>query len=48
MNKLGKLMSTTAGLVALYLVLVNWFGATKLAGSFATAYIGAVKALQGR
>lgn len=48
MKQLLGLVGTSFGLIALYLVLTNWLGAKVVLGGLAEAYIGAVKALQGR
>lgn len=43
-----ELLTVTAGLVALYLVLVHYTGFSKAVASGGSAYVGAVKVLQGR
>lgn len=42
------LIGTSFGLIALYLVLVNWIGAANVINALGGTYTGAVKALQGR
>ena len=42
------LIGTSMGLIALYLVLTNFLGAKTVIGATGEAYVGAVKALQGR
>lgn len=44
----GKLMSATAGLIVLYLLVQNSFGASKVLGAFTDFYTRSVKTLQGR
>ena len=48
MGTLTKLMSGTAILIGMYLVLKNYTGATKIINASGNTYVGAVKALQGR
>lgn len=43
-----ELLTITAGLVALYLVVVHYTGFSKVLGAGSNAYTGGVKALQGR
>jgi hypothetical protein len=47
-NKFFGLIGTSFGLVALYLVLTNAFGAEKVLRAAGDTYVGAIKALQGR
>ncbi len=42
------LVGTSFGLVALYLLLTNSFGAAKLISETAKGYVGIIKVLQGR
>lgn len=49
MNKtVMRVLQITLILVFAYLVVVNWRGATAVIRSSGNAYIGSVKALQGR
>jgi hypothetical protein len=43
-----ELLVVTAALIAAYLVLTNYTGFSKSVASLGTAYVGGVKALQGR
>jgi hypothetical protein len=43
-----ELLVVTAALIAAYLVLVNYTGFSKSVSSLGSAYVGGVKALQGR
>lgn len=45
---LKELLTVTAALVAVYLVLVHYTGFSKSVASLGSAYVGGVKALQGR
>lgn len=42
------LIGTSFGLIALYLLLTNSFGAKSVIEALGGSYVGAVKALQGR
>lgn len=42
------LVGTSFGLIALYLILSNAFGAAKVLQALGDFYVGAVRALQGR
>jgi hypothetical protein len=42
------LIGTSFGLVALYLVLTNWVGASTVLGAAGRTYVDVIKALQGR
>lgn len=49
MNRIAfKILGTTGGLIALYLVLVNWMGAAAVLSTVGKTYVSAVKVLQGR
>lgn len=43
-----ELLTVTAGLVALYLIVVHYTGFSKAVSAGGSAYVGGVKALQGR
>lgn len=48
MKILGRFLATSLGLVALYLVLTNAFGAEKVLGATSRAYVDILRTLQGR
>lgn len=45
---MGKVLTITAGLIALYLIVANATGSGQLINSGGSVYVDAVKALQGR
>ena len=48
MGTVSKLLSGTAILIGIYLIVVNYKGTTEVINSLAKAYTGGVKTLQGR
>ena len=48
MGTVSKLLSGTAILIGIYLIVVNYKGTTEVINSLGKAYTGGVKTLQGR
>lgn len=48
MRQLAGLVATSFGLVALYLLLTNAYGASTILREGGSAWVGLIKALQGR